>query len=375
MTVSLIGYSLPSFFIGLVLVFIIILKLGWLPFPAYVSPFENPVQFLQTMILPWIVLASLNAAFYMRLTRNQVLETFGEDYVRTARAKGLPQRTVVVKHALRAGLTPIVTAAGLDLAYLLGGAIISENIFSLPGLGSLAIRSVLDSDLPVITGITLVDGDVDHRREPGGRPAVRGGRPTREDCLMTTADSAERPFLSVSDLAVAFPTEDGLVRAVDGVSFSVERGETLAIVGESGSGKSVTAQAIMGLLNRSSSQISGEIWLDGEELVGMPEADVQALRGSQMAMIFQDPMSSLHPFYRIGDQIMEAIAAHRSIGKAEARRETIDMLRTRRDPGRRAARRRLSAPAVRRHAPARDDRDGADQLARAPDRGRADDGA
>ena len=156
MTVSLIGYSLPSFFIGLVLVFIIILKLGWLPFPAYVSPFENPVQFLQTMILPWIVLASLNAAFYMRLTRNQVLETFGEDYVRTARAKGLPQRTVVVKHALRAGLTPIVTAAGLDLAYLLGGAIISENIFSLPGLGSLAIRSVLDSDLPVITGITLV---------------------------------------------------------------------------------------------------------------------------------------------------------------------------------------------------------------------------
>lgn len=156
MTISLIGYSLPSFFIGLVLVFFIILKLGWLPFPAYVSPFENPVQFLQTMILPWFVLATLNAAFYMRLTRNQVLETFGEDYVRTARAKGLPQRTVVVKHALRAGLTPIVTAAGLDLAYLLGGAIISENIFSLPGLGSLAIRSVLDSDLPVITGITLV---------------------------------------------------------------------------------------------------------------------------------------------------------------------------------------------------------------------------
>jgi peptide/nickel transport system ATP-binding protein len=144
---------------------------------------------------------------------------------------------------------------------------------------------------------------------------------------MTTADSAERPFLSVSNLAVAFPTEDGLVRAVDGVSFNVERGETLAIVGESGSGKSVTAQAIMGLLNRSSSQISGEIWLDGEELVKMPPDDVQALRGSQVAMIFQDPMSSLHPFYRIGDQIMEAISAHRSIGKAAARRETIDMLR------------------------------------------------
>lgn len=154
-SISLVGYSLPSFFIGLVLIFFVIIKLQWLPFPSYVSPFENPVQFTQTMILPWLVLATLNAAFYMRLTRNQVLETLGEDYVRTARAKGLPERTVVVKHALRAGLTPIVTAAGLDLAYLLGGAIISENIFSLPGLGSLAVSSVTDSDLPLIAGITL----------------------------------------------------------------------------------------------------------------------------------------------------------------------------------------------------------------------------
>jgi peptide/nickel transport system permease protein len=156
MGISLVGYSLPSFFIGLVLIFFVILKLNWLPFPSYVSPFENPFQFLQTMILPWIVLAVLNTAFYMRLTRNQVLETFNEDYVRTARAKGLPERTVVVKHALRAGLTPLVTAAGMDLAALLGGAIITESIFSLPGLGALAVSSVLESDLPLITGITLV---------------------------------------------------------------------------------------------------------------------------------------------------------------------------------------------------------------------------
>jgi ABC-type dipeptide/oligopeptide/nickel transport systems, permease components len=112
------------------------------------------------MILPWIVLAVLNTAFYMRLTRNQVLETLNEDYVRTARAKGLPERTVVVKHALRAGLTPLVTAAGMDLAYLLGGAIITESIFSLPGLGALAVSSVLESDLPLITGITLVTSAV-----------------------------------------------------------------------------------------------------------------------------------------------------------------------------------------------------------------------
>ncbi|MEO8251124.1 MAG: ABC transporter permease [Chloroflexota bacterium] len=160
MGVSMIGYSLPSFFIGLVLIFFVIIKWKMLPFPRYVSPFVNPAQFLQVMILPWIVLATLNAAFYMRLTRNQVLEVLGDDYVRTARAKGLPERVVVVKHALRAGLTPIITAAGLDLAYLLGGAIISENIFSLPGLGSLTISSIINSDLPVITGITLLTATI-----------------------------------------------------------------------------------------------------------------------------------------------------------------------------------------------------------------------
>src|SRR5206468_11485052 len=157
---ALIGYSLPSFFIGLMLIFFVVLEWGLLPFPQFVPPQEDPVKFLQTMILPWIVIAILNAAFYVRLTRNQVLETLGEDYVRTARAKGLRERSVVVKHALRAGLTPIVTAAGLDLAYLLGGAIITESIFSLPGMGALAVNSVLQSDLPLITGITLLTATI-----------------------------------------------------------------------------------------------------------------------------------------------------------------------------------------------------------------------
>jgi peptide/nickel transport system permease protein len=160
MGISLVGYSMPSFFIGLVLIFFVIIKWKFLPFPSYISPWENPFQFFQTMLLPWIVLASLYAAFYIRLTRNQVLEVLGDDYVRTARAKGLPERRVVVRHALRAGLTPIVTAAGLDLAGLLGGAIISENIFSLPGLGSLAVTSITDSDLPIITGLTLLTASI-----------------------------------------------------------------------------------------------------------------------------------------------------------------------------------------------------------------------
>ena len=155
---ALVGYSFPSFFIGLLLLFFIVIRWQLLPYPNYVPPLENPVQFFQTMLLPWITLALVFAAFYIRLTRNQMLETLSEDYIRTARAKGLPERTVIRKHGLRAGLTPIVTAAGLDLAGLLGGAIITETVFTLPGLGRLAINSVLDSDLPVITGTVLVAG-------------------------------------------------------------------------------------------------------------------------------------------------------------------------------------------------------------------------
>jgi peptide/nickel transport system permease protein len=158
MGTALVGYSFPSFFIGLLLLFFIVIKWQLLPYPDYTPPQTDPVQFLQTMILPWFTLALLFAAFYIRLTRNQMLETLGEDYIRTARAKGLPERVVIGKHGLRAGLTPIVTAAGLDLAGLLGGAIIVEQVFTLPGLGRLALDSVLEADLPVITGTVLVAG-------------------------------------------------------------------------------------------------------------------------------------------------------------------------------------------------------------------------
>lgn len=155
---ALVGYSFPSFFIGLLLLFFVVIRWGLLPYPSYVPPTENPVQFFQTMILPWVTLALLFAAFYIRLTRNQMLETLSEDYIRTARSKGLPEKVVVGKHGLRAGLTPIVTAAGLDLAGLLGGAIIVESVFTIPGLGRLAVNAVTDSDLPVIVATVLVAG-------------------------------------------------------------------------------------------------------------------------------------------------------------------------------------------------------------------------
>jgi peptide/nickel transport system permease protein len=156
MGITLVGYSLPVFFVGLLMLIFLIVRLNLLPYPSYVAPTYNILQFLQTMILPWISLSILYAAYYTRLTRSQMLETMSNDYIRTARAKGMPEKVVLRRHALRAGLTPIVTSAGLDLAGLLGGAVITEYIFSLPGLGRLSISAVTEYDLPTITATTLV---------------------------------------------------------------------------------------------------------------------------------------------------------------------------------------------------------------------------
>ena len=134
------------------------------------------------------------------------------------------------------------------------------------------------------------------------------------------------PLLEVRDLRIHFPTDDGLVKAVDGLSFVLERGATLGIVGESGSGKSVTSLGIMGLHQGTSAQISGHIQLDGEELVGATPARVRELRGSKMAMIFQDPLSSLHPYFTVGGQIAEAYRVHNQVSKSAARKHAIDML-------------------------------------------------
>ena len=135
-----------------------------------------------------------------------------------------------------------------------------------------------------------------------------------------------RAFLDVRDLRIHFKTDDGVVRAVDGLTFTVERDQTLGIVGESGSGKSVTSLGILGLHRRGSAQVSGEVWLDGEELVGADPERVRALRGNQMAMIFQDPLTAMHPYYTIGAQITEAYRVHHKVSKQEARKRAVDML-------------------------------------------------
>ncbi|MGC5012187.1 ABC transporter ATP-binding protein [Streptosporangium sp. DT93] len=138
--------------------------------------------------------------------------------------------------------------------------------------------------------------------------------------------STPTSFLELRDLRIHFPTDDGLVRSVDGLSFQLERGKTLGIVGESGSGKSVTSLGILGLHKGGRARISGEIWLDGEELVGASAEHVRLLRGKKMAMIFQDPLSSMHPFYTVGAQIVEAYRIHNQVSKKVARKHAVDML-------------------------------------------------
>ena len=136
------------------------------------------------------------------------------------------------------------------------------------------------------------------------------------------------PLLSVSDLRVSFATEDGVVRAVDGVSFDLRAGEMLAIVGESGSGKSVTALTVMGLSRGPNAAIEGEVRLGGKELVSATEDELRQVRGERIGMVFQDPMTALNPVYRVGDQIVEEIRAHEDVSKDEARTRAVEALRS-----------------------------------------------
>jgi peptide/nickel transport system ATP-binding protein len=133
-------------------------------------------------------------------------------------------------------------------------------------------------------------------------------------------------YLDVRDLRVHFPTDDGVVKSVDGLSFHLDRGMTLGIVGESGSGKSVTSLSIMGLHKEGTAHITGEIMLNGRNLVGMGRESVRALRGKDMAMIFQDPLSAMHPYYTVGNQIVEAYRIHHDVSKQVARKHAIEML-------------------------------------------------
>jgi peptide/nickel transport system permease protein len=155
MSVALAGVSLPVYFTALVALALFSYKFQIFPNVHYVGFTSNPLTWAKELILPWICLAFLYSATYARLTRANMLETMGEDYIRTARAKGLPEKTVIRKHGFRAALTPIVTIFGLDLGGLLGGAVLTETVFNFPGMGKLAVDAIAAQDLPIILGVTL----------------------------------------------------------------------------------------------------------------------------------------------------------------------------------------------------------------------------
>jgi peptide/nickel transport system ATP-binding protein len=134
------------------------------------------------------------------------------------------------------------------------------------------------------------------------------------------------PLLRVEDLKVEFPSEDGVVHAVDGITYEVHPGKTLGIVGESGSGKTVSSLTTLGLTRRQGAQISGRILFDGKDLVTLPEDQLRSIRGNDIAMIFQDPLSALHPLYRVGKQLTEAVQAHRDVPKSKARERAVELL-------------------------------------------------
>ena len=158
---ALFFYSMPIFLLGLILLYFLFYKLtlaGFAIFPGsgYVPLSEDPVEWVQHLVLPWLSLALVTAATYTRLTRGAMLDVLGEDYIRTARSKGMRERRVTSRHALRSALTPAVTQLGIDLGTVLGGAIITENVFGLPGLGQLAVQSVVQQDQPVIIGTVIL---------------------------------------------------------------------------------------------------------------------------------------------------------------------------------------------------------------------------
>ena len=154
--IGLVFISTPVFWFGLLLLWVFWSTLGWLPGTGYVAFSDNPVQWAGHLFLPWLVLALPFAAVYARIVRSNMLDTLGEDYIRTARAKGLPERRVVAHHALRASVVPIVTLLAVDVATLIGGTVVVERIFNLQGLGSWVLDGALNQDLPVTLAVTLV---------------------------------------------------------------------------------------------------------------------------------------------------------------------------------------------------------------------------
>ena len=321
MGIALAGVSLPIFFTGL---------LRWRSSATsgpcsptcstWPSP-PNPLLWARNLVLPWITLAFLYAALYARLTRAGMLETMSEDYIRTARAKGLPERTVIVKHGLRAALTPILTIFGLDLGLLLGGAILTENTFSLHGLGLFAVDGDQQpgpagdprGDL-LVAAFFIVSptcrGPPVRRHRPAGEAVVTARRrpdgDRRSDVLSGdgTCASTSRPTTAWSR-----PSTGCRSRWSAAGRWASSASPAPARASPAWPSWACTTAATRADHRRDLARRRGA----GR---APTRAGCAQLRGRKMAMIFQDPLSALHPFYTVGHQIIEAYRVHNDVSQA-----------------------------------------------------------
>ena len=230
MGTALVFVSAPVYWLGLIALYLFASDIGIIPvFPganSYVGLTIDPGKWFASLILPWFVLAATSAAIYARLLRGSLIDVMDQDYIRTARAKGLGERRVVLRHGVRSAINPIMTILALDVGVLLGGAVLAETVFDIPGIGRLSYDAITHSDFPIIQGTVLLAAlfiivanivvDIAYAYlDPKGALLV----------------SAGEPLLRVEDLRVEFPTEDGVVHAVDGITYQLQRGRTLGIVG------------------------------------------------------------------------------------------------------------------------------------------------
>ena len=270
---ALLGLSLPVFWLGALLSYFLGFKWGLFPDGGYVGFTDSPSQWLYHMILPWCTLAFLFFGVYSRVLRANVLETLGEDHVRTARAKGISERRVILRHVLRNSLIPVVALFGLDFGAVLGGgAILTESVFNLQGVGQYAATAIGQLDVPPVLGVTMLGAftivalsavvDVIYAvLDPGSRCGER-----------------EPPF-SRSTISRRLR---GRCRAVDGVSFSVRPGEVLAMVGESGSRQVGDGDdADRAHAPRRAPTVSGAVRYGGRDLVSPPTPSCGAVRGAR----------------------------------------------------------------------------------------------
>ena len=301
------------------------------------SVFGNRLDAMSTLA---VLVFAIGLSFwvqYARTVRGSVMVEKNKDYVAAAQLIGLPAPVIMLRHVLPNAMGPILVIATINLAL----AIITEATLSflgagmpdtMPSLGTLiriGNNYLFAGEWWIVAFPGPCAGVADPCDQPARRLAARRAQPETPMSSAATPDASDRmtePVLSVRNLRVEFVTRRSTLRAIDGVSFDIAKGEVLGVVGESGAGKSVTGLAVIGLIDPPGRIAGGEIHLSGMRIDNLPPEEMRRIRGKRIGMIFQDPLTSLNPLYRIGDQIVETIKTHLNLSETAARKRAIDLL-------------------------------------------------